>query len=111
MAVAEASFSTTKDSMSLGFIKFRGLAAPATPPLSKGTPSITIKGSLLAFIDVPPLILIVLPEPGAPLLEFILTPGILPMTSCSGVVTDPLLKSSLFTITAEPVRSLVLAVP
>ena len=31
--------------MSLGFIKFRGLAAPATPPLSKGTPSITINGS------------------------------------------------------------------
>ncbi len=53
----------------------------------------------------------VLPEPGAPLLELILTPGILPITNCSGVVTEPLLKSSLFTITAEPVRSFVLAVP
>ena len=97
--------------MSLGFIKFNGFAAPATPPLSSGTPSITISGSLLAFIDVPPLILMVLPEPGAPLLELILTPGIFPITNCSGVVTEPLLKSSLFTITAEPVKSFVLAVP
>ena len=97
--------------MSLGFIRLNGFAAPAIPPLSKGTPSITIRGSLLAFIEVPPLILMVLPDPGAPLLEFILTPGTLPINNCSGVVTDPLLKSSLFIIAADPVISFVLAVP
>ena len=39
--------------MSFGLIRFSGLAAPAIPPLSKGTPSITIKGSLLALMEVP----------------------------------------------------------
>ena len=111
IAVAEASFKTTNVSISFGLIRFNGLAEPAIPPLSNGTPSITINGSLLAFIEVPPLILIVLPEPGAPLLELIFTPGTLPITNCSGVVTEPLLKSSLLITAADPVKSLVLAVP
>ena len=81
------------------------------PPLSNGTPSITIRGSLLALIEVPPLIRILLPDPGAPLLELIFTPGIFPIINCSGVVTEPLLKSLSFINTAEPVMSFVLAVP
>jgi hypothetical protein len=49
IAAAEASFNTVKDSMSFALIKLRGLLPPAIPPLSSGTPSITIKGSLLAL--------------------------------------------------------------
>ena len=62
-AVAEASFNTLIDSISLGLIVFNKLAEPGRLLLSTGTPSITINGSLLALIEDPPRIRIVLPPP------------------------------------------------
>src|SRR5437773_10152707 len=100
-----------KDSISLGLINAKAFAAPAIPELSTGTPSITIKGSLLAFNEAPPRILIVLPEPGAPPLDVICTPATLPAINCSGVVTDPLLKSLAVIAVTDPVRSFFNLVP
>ena len=111
IAVAEASLRTTKEAISLGLINDSGLAAPAIPPLSKGTPSTTIKGSLLALMDVPPLNLMVLPDPGAPSLVFTFSPETLPIINCSGVAIEPLTKFFSPTTTAEPVRSLLRMVP
>ena len=89
IAVADASLSTTKEAISLGLIKESGLAAPAIPPLSKGTPSTTIKGSFDALIEVPPLILKVLPPPGEPSFEVIFNPATLPIINCSGEDIEP----------------------
>ena len=75
--------------MSLGLIKDNGLAAPAIPPLSKGTPSTTISGSFEALMEVPPRKRNVLPEPGAPSLDVTLRPATLPITSCSGEASEP----------------------
>ena len=66
MAVADASFKIEKDAISFGLSKANGFATPAMLEFDSGIPSITIKGSLLAFKEEPPRILIVLPEPGAP---------------------------------------------
>ena len=71
MAVADASFNMVNVSISFGLIKARALACPEIPPLSNGIPSITINGSLLALREAPPRIRILLPDPGAPLLEVI----------------------------------------
>ena len=96
MAAADASFKTVKVSISFGLIKLNGLATPDIEELpllsfafSKGIPSITIKGSLLAFKEAPPRIRITLPEPGAPPLEVIDTPATLPDINCSGVAMLP----------------------
>lgn len=59
MAVDEASFKTSMDSISAGFIVFK-----SPPPI---IPSITYKGSLPAFIELPPRIRMVVDAPGAPL--------------------------------------------
>ena len=40
--------------MSLGLIRLSGLAEPEMPALSTGTPSMTMRGSLLAFSEEPP---------------------------------------------------------
>ena len=111
MAVADASFKMLNDSMSFGLIIASGFATPEIPPLATGTLSITINGSLLAFKEAPPLILIVLPAPGAPPLEVICTPATLPAISCSAEVFCPLTKSFEVTLTTEPVKSFFLAVP
>ena len=109
--MAEASFRTTNDAISFGLINDKGFAAPAIPPLSSGTPSTTINGSLEALIEVPPRSLSVLPEPGAPSLEVTLRPATLPITSCSGVANEPCTKFFSLITVAEPVRSLVRWVP
>ena len=75
--------------MSFGLIKESGLAAPAIPPLSSGTPSTTMSGSLEALMEVPPRKRSVLPEPGAPSLEVTFKPATLPITNCSGVANEP----------------------
>ena len=75
--------------MSFGLIKESGLAAPAIPPLSKGTPSTTISGSFDALIEVPPRRRKVLPEPGAPSFEVTFKPATLPITNCSGEANEP----------------------
>ena len=82
MAVAAASFKIEKLAISSGLI-------PCKLTELSGTPSITIRGSLLALKDAPPLIRIVLPEPGWPPLEVIETPATLPAINCSGEVIDP----------------------
>ena len=97
--------------MSFGLIKDKGLAAPEIPPLSKGTPSTTIKGSLLALMDVPPRRRKVLPEPGAPSFDVTFNPATLPINNCSGVAKDPLRKFFSLIMVAAPVKSLVLVVP
>lgn len=45
---------TVNDSISAGFIEFNGFRIPLIPELSRGTPSTTIRGSLLARIEEPP---------------------------------------------------------
>ena len=111
IAEADASFKTVNDSMSLGLINESGLATPDIPLLLNGTLSITIKGSLLALSEAPPLILIVLPEPGAPPFEVICTPATLPAISCSGLVNCPCTKSLEETLVTLPVKSFLRTEP
>ena len=111
MAVAEASFKTVNVSISPGLMVFSGFLIPEISSLSIGTPSITKSGSLLAESDEPPRMRMVEPEPGAPPPEVIWTPGILPITSCSGEVMEPLLKSSALTAVTDPVASSFLTCP
>ena len=75
--------------MSFGLINESGFATPAIPPLSNGTPSTTINGSLLALMEVPPRKRKVLPEPGAPSFDVTFNPATLPMINCSGVDNEP----------------------
>src|SRR5574344_131591 len=112
MAVEDASLSTVMLSISAGFIKLRKLLAlPDMPPCSKGTPSRTISGSLLALREAPPRTRIVLPAVAEPLLLMICTPAIFPLISCSGELICPTLKSLDDTVDTEPVRSLRRVVP
>ena len=97
--------------MSFGLINAKAFAWPEMPPPSIGIPSITINGSLLAFSDAPPLIRMVLPEPGAPLLLVIDTPATLPAINCSGVEIAPVLKSFEEILTTDPVKSFFLVEP
>ena len=111
MAVAEASFSTVNDSMSLGFTSASGLFIPFVALLSIGMPSMTISGLLEAFSEAPPRIRISAPSPGAPLAVVTFTPAILPWIMSWAVVTIPWFFSSGFMATTEPVRSFFLATP
>src|SRR5690554_4060755 len=112
IAVSDASFRTVKVSMSFEFILLSGSAIPLTPlVLSTGTPSITIRGSLLADIEDPPLIRIVEPAPGAPPEETILSPATLPANISEGFVASPLLRDVASTATTDPVASSFLTDP
>ncbi|MNI17070.1 hypothetical protein D3C73_704270 [compost metagenome] len=112
IAVDDASLSTVMLSISFGLIRLRKLPLlPLIPPVSKGTPSNTIKGSLLALKEAPPRIRIVLPEEGEPLLDITCTPAVFPLISCSGEPTSPLLKSLLPTVLTAPVRSFFVVLP
>src|SRR4030095_1262530 len=111
MAVADASFKTVIDTISFGLIVARALGTPAISEFDRGIPSITINGSLLAFNEAPPRILIVLPEPGAPSFGVIDTPATLPRINCSGVTIAPLLKSFALIAVTAPVRSFFILVP
>ena len=112
MAVEEASLSTVMLSMSFGLIRLRKLLPlPDMPPCSKGMPSRTMSGSLLALSEAPPRMRIVEPAVAEPLFDMICTPATLPLMSCSGLLTSPLLKSLDCTVDTEPVRSLRRVVP
>ena len=111
MAVAEASLSTVNVSISLGLIVDNGFAKPDIPELLTGKPSMMIKGSLLADMDEPPLILIVDPLPGAPPEEVITVPALLPTIRSCAEVIPPLLKSLELTVLTAPVASDFLTVP
>ena len=105
MAVDDASLSTVTRSMSLGLMKFSGLRPDERPPpFSSGTPSITKRGSLLAFTEVPPRMRMLVPPPGSPVVTTC-TPATLPWMSCSGLTTRPVLNSSAETACTEPVTS------
>jgi len=54
--------------------------------LSIGTPSMTISGSLLALMEVPPRRRMFNPAPGSPLFEMIVRPATWPCNSWSGEV-------------------------
>ena len=69
MAVAEASFNTSMDTMSEGLIEDSALVLPADCP-DNGTPSTTYSGSL-PLSEFVPRILTEIPPPGAP--EFCVT--------------------------------------
>ena len=112
--MAEASFKTVIDSMSLGLIVLSGLrgsaaSKPMLGPLAtvcsfwSGTPSTTYSGSLLALIDVPPRTRICTPPPGSPLFVTICTPVTRPWTSWFAFVMTPLLASSALTCATDPV--------
>ncbi len=111
MAVADASLSTEKDSISFGLMVDKIPREPPTLSLDIGNPSITINGSLEALIDEPPRILIVAPEPGAPPSDVIFTPATLPLSRLSGVTILPLVKSFAVTDSTDPVASLTVVVP
>src|SRR5690554_7636646 len=105
MAVADASFSTVKVSMSLGLTKDKKLLLPLTLLLSRGTPSTITSGSLEAFREEPPLTRMVEPLPGAPPELVITTPALLPTNKSCGEVMAPRLKSLALTTSTEPVAS------
>ena len=89
MAVAEASFKTVNDSMSLGLTSDSGLFIPFVALLSIGIPSMTISGLLEAFSEAPPRIRISAPPPGSPDVVLTFTPAILPWIMSWAVVTIP----------------------
>ena len=111
MAVAEASFSTVKVSMSLGLMVAKALGVPGAASLATGIPSITINGSLLAFNDAPPRMRILLPAPGCPSGDDTCSPGTLPCINSCGEVTAPLFSSSALRATTEPLKSFFLTEP
>ena len=104
MAAAEASFSTSIDSMSLGLIsdKFP----------EKGIPSKITKGLFDAVMEFVPRISIVFDDPSA-LEEFSVTckPAATPWSICSTLTLVFDSSTSLFTETTEPVMSLFFCVP
>ncbi len=111
MAVADASFSTVNDSISLGFTIERGFAMPAPPSSAMGTPSITISGALDAVSDAIPRMRIVGFEFGPPSPGMICTPGTLPCIISCAETTAPRLFSSALMATTEPVMSFFLTAP
>src|SRR5215204_5443015 len=110
MAVAEASFNTSIDSISCGLIKFKG-SPPPVLELSKGNPSTTKRGVLPVLTPPGPLTVIPVTAPGSPLLEVTFTPATFPCNNCCGEVMMPLLKDSAFNDFTEPVTSLLFCVP
>src|SRR5437763_967566 len=80
MAVADASFSTSIDWISLGSMDMSGLLFGSLEfePCSAGRPSMTYSGSLLALIEPFPRIRTRAPTPGMPELSITCTPAALP---------------------------------
>ena len=103
MAVAEASFNTSIDSISDGLIS-------PMPPVT-GTPSITYNGSLLAVIERLPRIITLGVEPGDQLELETTTPGMRPCNASDAVVAGTAVIFAALTEATAPVRSLFLTVP
>ena len=122
MAVADASFNTSIDSISLGFKNARAFSVCfSSPPkdsgvvplllLLNGTPSITYKGSVPPKNELEPRILILRPAPGAPSFCVTFTPASLPCMACKILPGLSRIMSSLFSLCAEPVKSDFFTVP
>ena len=84
---------------------------PDIDRLSSGTPSMMINGSLVADNEDPPRMRMVEPLPGAPLVDVITTPALLPTIRSWGEVIAPLLKSLALTVVTAPVASDFFTVP
>src|SRR5690242_16562786 len=111
MAAEAASLSAVTRAMSLGLMRSRGSDTPGMLLLLSGTPSTTMRGSLLPLRDASPRMRMVLPDPGCPDLEVTVTPDILPAISWSGEVMAPFWKSLASTLAMDPVRSFLLWEP
>ena len=106
IAVAEASFSTSMLTISLGFIDARGLEFPSSEPEeSIITPSITKIGWDVALRELVPRIRIVVLPPGVPVFACICTPAALPCNTWSTLVGTDFSIALELTETTEPVRS------
>ena len=98
MAVAEASFNTSIDAISLALISFK-------EPFIKGNPSTTYNGSFPALIEPLPRILNVGDSPGR-LLVTTETPVTRPCNACIGLLAVTEVISLDLTCITEPVKSL-----
>ena len=124
MAWAEASLSTSMLSMSLGLsMAITELPVwpsepprPAKPwldevlPPTKGTPSMTNRGSL-ELMEVTPRTFTDTPPPGCPPLEVTVTPAALPCRSWSTPATGMSFSSVALSVVIDEVTSDRLAVP
>src|SRR5664279_3478072 len=105
MAVAEASFKTSSDDMSLGFKVVKGLPTPTTP-------STTYNGSLLELIEFVPRIRIIGWLPGTPApFEITCTPATLFSKACPRFATGLSISLLDEILVTAPVRSFFFAVP
>ena len=132
MAVAEASFKISIDTMSEGLRNERGfildcvlLAIPfveyklppkleksVPPPELIGNPSTTYKGSFPPVIElIPRIIILILPPPGPPDVCDICAPAIFPCSISSKDGAEGILISSMFILEIAPVTSFFLCVP
>ena len=103
MAVEEASFNISMDSISLGF---KSLILPSI----KGKPSTTYRGSLLAVIEPLPRTRIEGEAPGLLSLNTA-TPAALPCSDSNAFPTTDEVKASGLICAVAPVKSDFLAVP
>ena len=118
MAVADASFNMSIDSILLGSIVASGLVElfpwpteVETPAPVIGKPSITYNGSLLAFIEVPPRILILNEASGPPSDCTTCTPAAFEAMAPSKLVVLIFSISSDLIVDTAPVKSLRLTEP
>ena len=105
---AEASFSTSIDSMSSGFISESGfMAIPPAPKaeLLTGWPSITMSGWALELMEATPRTLIRTAPPGVPPACVICTPAARPCKATSGLAAVLARMSADLSETIEPVTS------
>src|SRR2546427_1221311 len=125
MAVAEASFSTSIDSMSEGASVESGLVVvivvklgsdgPSVnleiPAVPTGTPSITYSGWLSPVVEVTPRICTAMAPPGAASPCVTVAPGALPCSACCRLTTAVFCSWSGGTDATAPVRSALRWVP
>ena len=97
MAAEEASFRTSKDSMSF-------ISRLPKKSLSTTIPSTTMSGDELLVIDPVPLTRMVGSDPASPSVAWILTPEICPTRASSIRETAILSRFSLLTLEIAPVR-------
>src|SRR6187402_812061 len=107
MAVADASFKTSNDSISLVFKVDSGLFSAELPtsPVNEVTPSIIINGYELKVIELVPRILNTGAPFNEPLEDVIFTPGAWPANAWSKLATGLFSKSLPPTWADEPVNS------
>src|ERR1044072_2779320 len=110
MAVAEASFSTSTDSMADGLM-VANPCAPRTSSLNCGNPSITYNGSLPPAIDETLRTRTLMPAPGCPDVCCTCTPASRPDTACSTLTTGISRSFSLRIEDTAPVSSVFRWVP